>query len=63
MKNNSTNFSEEKIPIEIEPTYTFVDNCLKDIGIEAIYTIGQQGGYFFIFDKPYSNNSVSYYLY
>ena len=43
---NSIVDTSNKIPIQIIPIYDFVTGCIEDSGYNALYTIGQQGGYF-----------------
>jgi len=32
---------------EVESVYLFVDNCIDKVGLEVIYKIGENGGYYF----------------
>jgi hypothetical protein len=40
------NFGKEKVPAQVLPVYSFVSDCIKDTGENAVYYIGQTGGYF-----------------
>jgi len=51
-----------EINSEISPVYLFALNCIKQSGEEAIYNIGQTGGY--IDDSNLStDNNIAYYVY
>ncbi len=47
---------------EVAPVYSYVDNCVKQTGQDAIYYIGQTGGYFLVPNES-SENHIAYYLY
>jgi len=34
------------IPQQIRPINSFVENCIEGVGLEVLYSIGQQGGYY-----------------
>jgi len=38
---------ETSIPSDITPIQSFVEDCIGEIGIEAVYYIGEKGGYFY----------------
>jgi len=46
---------------EVKPIYSFVESCVKQTGEDAVYRIGQTGGYFEIPESA-SENNVAYYL-
>ena len=50
------------IPKNIQPVYNFVQDCLKETGENALIRIGEQGGYFLIFDEPSIEGRIPYYL-
>lgn len=37
---------KQNVPTEVLPVYSFVDSCIKTTGENAVYYIGQTGGYF-----------------
>ena len=45
-KENLLDFGKEKIAPEVKPIYSFVEECVKSTGENAVYYIGQTGGYF-----------------
>ncbi len=47
-KENVLDFGKEKIAPEVKPIYSFVEECVKTTGENAVYYIGQTGGYFVI---------------
>jgi hypothetical protein len=53
---------ESSIPIEIQPINQFVEDCLKETSENALIRIGEQGGYFLIFDEPSIEGRIPYYL-
>lgn len=53
---------DSSIPVEVKPVYNFVQNCLKETGENALIKIGEQGGYFLIFDEPSVNERIPYYF-
>ena len=53
--------SNSHIPAEVRPIYSYVNDCVDSIGQEAVYYIGQTGGYFDVPEPSYFN--VAYYLY
>lgn len=46
---------------EIRPVYSFVDNCLAKTSEDAIYHIGQYGGYFIVPNKS-TESKIPYYF-
>jgi hypothetical protein len=52
-----------KVNPEIEPLYNFVKSCIEESAENAVYTIGQSGGYFILPDSTPINLSVPYYAY
>lgn len=46
---------------EIKPIYNYVDNCLEKTAEDAIYTIGQNGGYFIYANKS-NEIGIPYYF-
>ncbi len=51
-----------KISSEISSIHNFVENCVEETGEEAIYHIGQTGGYFTIPELSFEQ-AIAYYLY
>ena len=43
--------NKEKIPVEVQPIYSFVENCIKQTGEDGVYQIGQTGGRSFNLDS------------
>jgi hypothetical protein len=60
---NKTSLLSPTIPRDIQPVYNFVQDCLKEIGENALIKIGEQGGYFLIFDEPSIEGRIPYYVY
>ncbi len=56
-----SNLSGEKVEPEVEPIYSFIENCIQETGENAVYDIGQSGGYFII-SEPSTNSGVAYYF-
>ena len=54
--------TEQQYPSDILEIKTFVENCLKETGENSLVRIGEQGGYFLIFDEPSINGRIPYYL-
>ncbi|MFH1358962.1 MAG: hypothetical protein ABIH37_03685 [archaeon] len=52
---------ETGIDSEIEPVYSFVQNCVDKTSEDAIYYIGQTGGYFLVPEKSTEGN-IPYYF-
>jgi len=52
---------ENKVPIEVFPVYEFVSDCIAQTGEEAIYHVGQTGGY--VMAPNESEEGIAYYLY
>lgn len=59
VKGNLINKNE--INPEIQPIYNYVDNCLEKISEDAIYIIGQNGGYF-IYANRSNEVGIPYYF-
>jgi hypothetical protein len=56
----SLSIGKERVNPEIEPLYNFVKSCIEESAENAVYTIGQSGGYFYL---SYSTDSgVAYYF-
>lgn len=53
---------DELISPEIEPIYNFVEECIENVGAEAVYTIGLGGGYYFIPELSI-DEGIPYYYY
>jgi len=62
MIKNKTSSLTPSIPTEIQPVYNYVQDCLKETGENALVRIGEQGGYFLIFDEPAIESRIPYYL-
>lgn len=58
----NTGLPKKKIDPSVEPIYSFVENCLKEVGEEGIVYIGARGGYY---DVPEisMDGEIPYYLY
>ena len=60
-----SNLSGEKVEPEVEPIYSFIENCIKETGENAVYNIGQSGGYYIVsedFVRPnFSDYAIPYY--
>ncbi|MEK6872675.1 MAG: hypothetical protein AABW90_01520 [Nanoarchaeota archaeon] len=52
---------EEKVSPQIASVYSFVDNCIEKTGEDAIYNIGQTGGYFLYSNKS-TESGIAYYF-
>ena len=50
------------IPTTIQPIHNFVQNCLEETSENSLVRIGNQGGYFLIFDEPSIEGRIPYYL-
>jgi hypothetical protein len=59
---NKTSSLNPSIPKDIQPVYNFVQDCLEQTGENALIRIGEQGGYFLIFDEPSIEGRIPYYL-
>src|SRR3989344_3752537 len=44
---------KQEIPPEIQPIYSFIEECIKQTGKEAVYSISEHGGYYFSLEIPY----------
>ena len=51
------------IPTTIQPIHNFVQNCLEETSENSLIRIGNQGGYFLIFDEPSIEGRIPYYVY
>lgn len=51
------------IPTDAQPIYNFVQDCLKETAENSLIRIGEQGGYFLIFDEPSIEARIPYYIY
>lgn len=54
--------AELEVPVEVKPIYDFVQKCLKETAENSLFRIGEQGGYFLIFDEPSIEGRIPYYL-
>ncbi len=52
----------ENVDPEVEPIYNYAQECLSSVTEEAVYYIGQTGGYFGVPEFAYQD-SIAYYLY
>jgi hypothetical protein len=52
---------EEKVDIQVQPIHSYVENCIKEIAEDAIYTIGRKGGYF-LSPELSTESGVTYYF-
>jgi hypothetical protein len=59
---NKTSSLTPTIPKDIQPVYNFVQDCLKETAENSLIRIGEQGGYFLIFDEPSIEGRIPYYL-
>jgi hypothetical protein len=59
---NKTSSLTPTIPKDIQPVYNLVQDCLKETSENALIRIGEQGGYFLIFDEPSIEGRIPYYL-
>ena len=63
LKGNIIDFlSQSNIPPEIQGVYDFTQDCLRSTSEEAIYLIGQQGGYYKT-PNPKTTFEIPYYIY
>ncbi len=62
LRTNLLNPEEERVDPTILPVYSFIEGCVKQTTSDAVYYIGQTGGYF---ESPAlsTENNVAYYLY
>ena len=58
----SSSPGEENVDMNIKPIYSFVQECIKDTGEDAIERIGETGGYYLSPEKSLENG-IAYYLY
>lgn len=58
LKGNS--IPEESVSPEIQPIYSYYENCIRDTGERAIYSIGWSGGYY-TFPNYSTENGIAYY--
>jgi len=54
---NNSNISKD-----VRPVYSYVEDCIKEVGNEAVYYVGQSGGYFIV-PEPSPDGNIPYYLY
>ena len=54
-------FEKEKVSPDITFIYNFVDGCIEKTGEDAIYNIGQTGGYF-LYSNSSTENGIAYYF-
>ena len=59
---NRTAETQKGVSSEVRPIYSFVENCIKETGLEAVNYIGQTGGYFEISTLS-TDEGIAYYLY
>jgi hypothetical protein len=52
----------EKVNPDVQPIYSSVENCLKEVGEDAIEYVGQTGGYFTLPELS-TETSIAYYVY
>lgn len=62
LKSDVLGFGKERITPQVLPVYSFVENCIKATGEDAVYHVGQTGGYF-ISPNLSTDNKVAYYFY
>jgi len=62
--NKDSSDSDKKITIDpdLQPIYSYVEKCIRDVGENAIIYIGTTGGYYNIPEKA-TNYSVAYYYF
>jgi len=60
---NKTSSLTPTIPKDVQPVYNFVQDCLEETGKNALIRVGEQGGYFIIFDEPSMEGRIPYYVY
>ncbi len=54
-------FKGEKVNPEIAGIHSFVEECVKEVGEDAVYQIGQTGGYALYADES-TKNGIAYYF-
>lgn len=54
-------FRQETRTVEVDPIYSFVRECISEVGEEGIYMLGRQGGYFITPDPNIED--IPYYQY
>lgn len=55
----------EEVPIEVQPIKDYVEHCIAQVGEDAVYLVGLQGGYYEIYGESIglSGYSVPIYFY
>ncbi len=61
-KSDVLSIGKDTVSPEVAPIYSFVDNCVKKTSEDAVYYIGQTGGYF-VNPEASTDNNIAYYLY
>ncbi len=53
----------EEVPVELQPIKSYVESCIAQIGEDAVYLIGQQGGYYEVpqMDPDYFSTTAYYF--
>lgn len=54
---------KQEIPPETQPIYSFVEECIRQTGIEGVYAVGKGGGYRNNYCEECKEDSVSVYYY
>jgi len=62
LKDRGLDLGKEIIDPEVQPIYSFVENCIYETGENAVERIGETGGYFASVDDSLENG-IAYYLY
>jgi len=55
-------FGDKEVSLEVQPVYSHVQECVAQVGGQAIYEIGQTGGYYKSPDLVTSNGVAFYFL-
>ena len=60
-RSSSNDSSKEDINPKLVPVYSFVEDCIKQIGENAVYELSKKGGYYKI--PKLNTNNLPYYFY
>ncbi|MFA5259131.1 MAG: hypothetical protein WC979_06730 [Candidatus Pacearchaeota archaeon] len=60
-RSSSNDFSKEDINPQLVPVYSFVEDCIKQTGENAVYELSKKGGYYSL--PKLNTNNIPYYFY
>lgn len=62
VNSESFNFGQERVDPQVRPVYSMVDNCLENVGEDAIEYVSQSGGYYLL-PEISTDLDIPYYIY